>query len=87
MSPKNGEVYIMQDTDDEWVAPTPATAAITEALAAATELEERDLQDIDSKIDRDELQTLLEGEGEQQTFTVEGYDVMIDSSGDITVEE
>lgn len=87
MSPDNGEVYIMQDTDEEWVAPTPAAAAITEALAAATNLDEGDLQDIDSEIDRARLQELLEEDGEEQTFTIEGYNVTIDSSGEITVEE
>jgi hypothetical protein len=84
MSPESEEVYIMQDTDEEWVTPTPARAAITEALAAATELEESDLQEID--IDHSSLRKLLDGnDNGEQTFTVEGYDVTIDSSGNITV--
>jgi hypothetical protein len=85
MSPKNTEVYIMQDTDEEWVRPTPARAAISEALVAATDLDETDLQDID--IDHSGLRKLLDGEGEKQTFTIEGYDVTINSSGDITVTD
>lgn len=85
MSPENGQIYIMQDTDEEWVAPTPARAAITNALATATDLDETDLGDID--IDRSRLRELLDGEDGEQTFTIEGYDVTIDSSGDITVGE
>ena len=53
MSPENGQIYIMQDTDEEWVAPTPARAAITNELATATDLDETDLGDID--IDRSRL--------------------------------
>jgi hypothetical protein len=85
MSPESEEVYIMQDTDEEWVTPTPARAAITDALVAATDLDETDLQDID--IDRGGLRELLDGEGGEQTFTVEGYEVTVDSSGDITVTD
>ena len=83
MSPENEEVYIMQDTDEEWVTPTPARVAITEALATATDLDESELQEID--IDQSRLRELLDGEGGERTFTIAGYDVTIDSSGDITV--
>ncbi|WP_336326741.1 HalOD1 output domain-containing protein [Halovenus sp. HT40] len=85
MSPEHGQIYIMQDTDEEWVAPTPARAAITDALATATDLDEADIKEID--IDRNRLRELLDGEDGEQTFTIEGYDVTIDSSGDITVSE
>lgn len=82
---QNGAIYIMQDTDEEWVTPTPATAAITEALTTATDLDETDLEEIE--IDRDRLRDLLNSEGQERTFTVEGHDVTIDSSGEITVDE
>ena len=75
----------MQDTDEEWVAPTPARVAISDALAAATDLEESDLKEID--IDRSSLQELLDSEDQQRTFRIEGYDVTVDSSGDITVND
>lgn len=73
----------MQDTDEEWVTPTPARVAITEALVAATDLDEPDLEDID--IDHGGLRELLDGNGGEQTFTVEGYEITVNSSGDITV--
>ena len=87
MSPENGEVYIMQDTDEEWVTPTPASAAITEALVEATDLDSSDLEEIDTDIDHGRLRELLDGNGNERTFTVEGYDVTISSSGDISVSE
>jgi len=86
MSPENGEVYIMQDTDEEWVSPTPATAAIADALASATDLDEAALQDIGEHIDHGRLEELLAGEGGERTFTIEGYDVTVDSSGNISVD-
>lgn len=86
MSPDNGEVYIMQDTDEEWVAPTPVSEAITEALAAATDLDETDLQDTEYDIDRTRLRELLDSEGTARTFTIQGHDVTITADGEITVE-
>jgi hypothetical protein len=86
MSQKNGEAYIMQETDEEWVSPTPATAAIADALAAATDLEKSDLEDIADDIDHKRLEELLAGDSGEETFTIEGCDVTVDSSGDISVD-
>lgn len=89
MSPENEALYIMQDDDEEeWVSPTPASVAIREAVTAATDLDESDISELDSYIDRSTLRQLLEGADDgQRTFTVEGYEVTVDSSGNITVGE
>ena len=86
MSPDNGEVYIMQDTDEEWVSPTPATAAIVEALVSTTDLEETNLQHIGEELDHGKLEAVLAGDDGEETFSIEGYEVTVDSSGDISVD-
>ncbi|MXR50329.1 hypothetical protein GRX03_01725 [Halovenus sp. WSH3] len=87
MSPESGEVYVMRATDEEWVAPTPITEAITEALTAATDLEEADLRDTDYDIDHERLRQLIDGSADgERTVTIEGYEVTIDATGEITVE-
>jgi hypothetical protein len=87
MSPDNEEVYIMQDTDEEWVSPTPARAAIVEALVSATDLEEKDLQHIGEQLDHGRLEAVLSGEDGEETFGIEDYEVTVNSSGDISVSE
>ena len=86
MSPEHGEAYIMQDTDEEWVTPTPATAAIADALSSTTDLEGSDLEDIADDIDHERLEELLAGDSGEETFTIEGYGVTVNSSGDISVD-
>lgn len=85
MSSGNEVLYIMQETDAEWVSPTPARTAIAEAVTAATDLTEDDLQELDAYIEHEELRTLLDGDTGKRTFTVEGYDVTITARGEITV--
>lgn len=85
MSPDDGKVYIMQDTDEEWVSPTPVTAAIVAALVSATDLEESDLQHVDEEIDRARLEDVLSDEKGEQRLSIEGYGVTVDSSGEISV--
>jgi hypothetical protein len=87
MSSDEGEVYIMrEDGDEEWVSPTPARTAIADAVIAATELEEDDLEDIASDVDLTDLAAALEA-GESHTLTVEGHEVTVDPDGDISVAE
>lgn len=86
MSPEHGEAYIMQDTDEEWVTPTPATAAIADALSSTTDLEGSDLEDIADDVDHERLEELLAGDSGEETFTIEGYGVTVNSSGDISVD-
>jgi len=87
MSPDNGEVYIMSDDgDEEWVSPTPARTAIIEAVTAATDLTEDDLDDVGTYVDLAALGSALD-DGDPHTFPVEGHDVTVDPGGDIDVDE
>lgn len=88
MSSDKGGLYIMRDDDDEqWVRPTPAGAAIVDAVLSRTELSEDDLSNIHSYVDRDDLRSVLEDESaDPLTFTVEGHDVTVAHGGEITVE-
>lgn len=80
-------VYIMQDTEEEWVRPTPAGAAIFDSVLEETDLEESDLGELDEYVDPDELRTVLDADGdEKMTITVEGYEVTLDSGGTIDIE-
>jgi hypothetical protein len=82
------EVYIMQDTDDEWVQPTPAWVAISEAMTDETELETDDLDELETYLDIDELQTVLDtDEREELSADIEGYDVTVHENGDIDITE
>lgn len=88
MSSENGEVYIMQDDDDEeWVSPTPAHDAVVEAVTEATDVEEEAVEELDAYLDPDDLQALLDGDrSDPLTFTVESHEVTIDGDGEIQVD-
>lgn len=81
------EVYIMRETEDEWVQPTPARIAIGEAVTGATDLEREDLGRLEEYVDAAELQRVLDESGDDELqVRIEGYDVTIHASGDIHVE-
>lgn len=88
MSSEQKDVYIMLDDDDEeWVHPTPASVAITEVITRETDLDESDIHDLDAYLDWEELQGVLEDQDEgEYPFTIEGHDVTVTAGGDITVE-
>ncbi len=87
MSQDNGDVYIMsREGDEEWVSPTPAQTAIVEAVTEATDLEEDDLADIDTEVDIDELGETLDDD-EAYTFSLEGHEVTVTPTGEISVRE
>ena len=86
MSSEEYEVYIMQDTDDEWVHPTPARIAIRDEVTKATDLERDDLDELDVYVDMEALDAVLTGDEESIEFTVEEYTVTVDESGEIDVE-
>ena len=87
MSSENGDVYIMQDEDDEeWVSPTPARDAVVDALTEATDVEADAVEALDAYLDPADLRALLAGErADPLTFTVEGHEVTIDGEGEIQV--
>lgn len=91
MSSENGDVYLLREDDDEWVRPTPASTAIVEEVTKQTDLDESDLDesdldDVGTYVDWRELATVLDGEGDNLTFAVDGHEVSIDDEGNITVE-
>lgn len=87
MSSDDGEVYIMTGAgDEEWVSPTPAQTAITDAVTDATDLIEEDIDDIDAYVDLGDLRAVLDGVDDELTFTVEGHQVTVTETGDISVE-
>ena len=86
MSSEHGDVYILQEDDDEWVSPTPAGTAIREAVADETDFSLDDVDDIEEYVEFDDLQAVLDGDEDDLTFSVEGHDVTVDSDGNIDVE-
>jgi hypothetical protein len=87
MSSEDGEVYIMTGVgDEEWVSPTPAQAAITDAVTGATDLTEADISDIETYVDLDELRAVLAGDDDTVTFTVEDHEITVTNTGDISVD-
>lgn len=80
------ELYIMRETEDEWVQPTPARVAIGEAVSRATDLEREELANIEEYVDLGALRQVLEGADDELRVHIEGYDVTIQTSGDIHVD-
>lgn len=87
MGSKEHEVYIMQDTDgDEWVSPTPARDVIIAHVTDETDLEDGDLDDLDSYVDIGDLERVLNDTNDDSLeFTVEGHEVTVTSKGDVEV--
>lgn len=85
-SKSSADTYIIRDAGDEWVNPIPADEAIVDAVTSATALTPVDIDDIDTYVDPAEFSTLFDGGTKTLTFTVEGHEVTVDSTGDIDVE-
>ncbi|MFC7141401.1 HalOD1 output domain-containing protein [Halosimplex aquaticum] len=91
--PANGELYVLapgegEAESDGWVSPRPITEAVGAAVADATDLAADDVDDADAYVDIDRVETLLDGEDDDDslTFTVEGHDVTIDGGGHVSVD-
>ena len=80
------DIYFIRDAGDEWVSPTPADEVVVDAVTAATDLTRSDIDDIGAYVDLTEFRRLLNEDAATLTFTVEGYEVVVDSTGDIEVE-
>lgn len=77
----------MQETDDEWVQPTPVRVAIREAVSGETNVERAELGNIEEYVDREALhQVLDDGGNDELRVRIEGHEVTIHASGDIQVE-
>jgi hypothetical protein len=87
MNSEEQAVYLMQDTDEEWVRPTPASVAIREAVTTETDLQESELATLEEYVDPEKLRRFLETDEECLTIDVEGHDVTIHSDGDIDVSD
>ena len=86
MNSEDAAVYIMSSSEDEeWVSPTPARTAITDAVTDATELSEDEIGDLETYVERATLRAVLDGEDEDVTFDVEGHNVTVTTDGDIDV--
>ena len=87
MSSEDGEVYIMTGAgDEEWVSPTPARTAITDAVTEATSVADGDIDDLETYVDPADLRAVLDSDEDEITFSVEDHDVTVTSGGDIDVD-
>ncbi|MEF8812872.1 MAG: HalOD1 output domain-containing protein [Halovenus sp.] len=88
MSSDHEAVYMMRASDDgEWVRPKQASVAIFEAVTDETALDAESLDGIDAYVDGDELREVIDGIGDDVTFTVEGYRVTVTADGEIKIAE
>lgn len=87
MKSENGTVYMIRGQDtDEWVSPEPAEAVITEALFGATDLTADDIDYIGSYVEAAKLRAVVgDGDEESITFEVEGNEITVTATGDVTV--
>lgn len=86
MSSEDGEMYIMSPSgDEEWVSPTPAGAAVAEAVSESTDVSSEDIDDLGAYVDPGNVRAVLDGSDENVTFEVEGHDVTVTADGDIDV--
>jgi hypothetical protein len=88
MGSETGGVYLMQDDEDgEWLSPTPADVAVTEALRERTDLDADAIDTLDSYVDLGDLRAVLgDDRSEPLSFPVEGHEVTIDADGEITID-
>ncbi|QLH75856.1 hypothetical protein HZS55_00425 [Halosimplex rubrum] len=91
--PASEDLYVLapgegEDESDGWVSPRPIDEAVRAAVADATDLEPDEIDDAESYVDLDEIATLLDGDGEDEslTFAVEDHEVAIDGGGHVTVD-
>lgn len=94
MDSDDGRVYMIRgesdaaDEADEWVSPEPAEDVITDAIADATDLAADDIGPLEEYVDAADLEALLnEGDRDELSFELEGYEVSVTSGGDIDVSE
>jgi len=91
--PASEDLYVLapgegEDESDGWVSPRPIDEAVRAAVRGATDVDPDEIDDAESYVDLDEVATLLDGDGEDDslTFTVEDHEVTIDGGGHVTVD-
>ena len=95
MGAEDGELYILRpdegtETDDDeeaWMTPQPASEVIIEAIIDEVEGDSADFESLDEYVARADLAAVFDGDEESITFEVEGHDVTVTETGDITVDE
>jgi hypothetical protein len=87
MSSEDGDVYIMREGEDgEWVSPRPALEVITEAIADSTDMDEGEIEDLESHVDTAALRGVLNGDDGEVSFEFEDLEVTVDGAGEVAVE-
>lgn len=83
MGPEDGEVYIMQEGEGDWVNPTPARSLILEALEDEADVD--GIDDLGKYVEWEELRAVLEGDEDEATFEIEDVTVTVDADGEIEI--
>lgn len=84
MGPEDGEVYIMQEGEGDWVNPTPARSLILDTLEDEADVD--GIDDLGEYVDWAELRAVLEGDADEATFEIETVTVTVDRDGEIEIE-
>jgi hypothetical protein len=90
--PVNDDLYVLapgegDEGGDDWVSPRPIDDGVAAAVAAETDLDFDDVDDLEGYVDPEEVAAVVESDGDETvTFTVEGHDVVVDASGHVRVD-
>ena len=92
--PAKEDLYVLApgesgDDSEGWVSPRPIGEAVVSTVAAETDLEADDVDDVETYVDIADVAALLDAEGDTETlsFDVEGHDVIVDASGHVRVDD
>jgi hypothetical protein len=80
-------VYVTVSDGDRWETPVPIRTAIIEALAEVSDLTDEDVDHLSVYVNPDRIVHTVEGDDASPlSFTVEGHEVTVHPSGDVSVE-
>lgn len=87
MSQEDREMYLLHDEGvDGWLRPQPAREAIVDAVTGATDLTADDVGNLEDYVDESTLRELLDGDEDGPiSFEVEGQEITVDSTGNVTI--
>ena len=90
--PASEDLYVLaqgggEGENDGWMSPRPIDDAVETAVVDATGLSAGDVDAASSYVDLNDVAAVLDDgdDSESVTFTVEGYDVIVDGGGHVTV--
>lgn len=95
MGAEDGELYILRpdedtDVDDDeeaWVSPQPASEVIIEEVAEVVDADPDDFESLDEYVDLDDLAAVFDGDEDSITFEVEEHEVTVTGSGNVEVDD